>query len=79
MMFAHKVNHAGGWSWFGPIPVWNSNPRAEMERRLLNNYITYNPEGDRFRESIWQISESCDFNSRPCDGAGHDQSRRRGK
>lgn len=57
MMFAHKVNHAGGWSWFGPIPVWNSNPKAEMERGLLNNYITYNPRSDRFRESVWQISE----------------------
>ncbi|MDG1128992.1 MAG: hypothetical protein P8N68_07805 [Paracoccaceae bacterium] len=48
---------AGGWSWFGPIPVWNSNPKAEMERGLLNNYITYNLKGDRFRESVWQISE----------------------
>jgi hypothetical protein len=57
MMFAHKVNHAGGWSWFGPIPVWNSNPKAEMERGLLNNYTTYNPRSDRFRESVWQISE----------------------
>jgi hypothetical protein len=79
MMFAHKVNHAGRWSWFGRNPVWNSNPKAEMERGLLNNYITYNPEGDRFRERVWQISESCDFNSCPCDRVGHDRSRRRGK
>lgn len=57
IIFTHKVNHAGGWSWFGPIPVWNSNPKAEMEHGLLNNYITYNPESDRFSESVWQISE----------------------
>lgn len=57
MLFAHKVNHAGGWTWFGPIPLINSNPKREIERGLFNNYISYTPSNDRFREYVWQISE----------------------
>lgn len=74
MMFSFKVNHAGGWSWMGPIPVLNSYPADQMEgtfgpldfgiddiartmvEKTFNNYVTYNPDGDEFHESVWQIS-----------------------
>lgn len=55
MAFSFRVNKAGGWSWFGPVPVWNSRPAGQMEVGLFHNYVAYNPDGDRFRESVWQI------------------------
>ena len=55
MIFAHKVNHAGGWTWFGPVPVWNSNPKRELENGFFSNHITYDPDGDDFNENVWQI------------------------
>ncbi|OKH87246.1 hypothetical protein LF95_10425 [Thalassospira sp. TSL5-1] len=55
--FAHEVNAAGGFSWFGPIPVWDSFPPNEMDMMPWDNYITYSPESDMFKEFVWQISE----------------------
>lgn len=56
MMFSFKVNHAGGWDWFGPIPIWNSNPGGQLQSGAFSNNVTYNPNGDKFNENVWQIS-----------------------
>lgn len=55
MIFAHRVNRAGGFSWFGPLPVYNSSPWLEMETGVLSNHIIYFPDRDYFEESVWQI------------------------
>lgn len=57
MTFAHRTNAAGGFTWFGPIPGFNSWPAAEVEAGFFNNFVIYNPDGDIFREYVWQISE----------------------
>lgn len=56
MMFSFQVNKAGGWDWFGPVPVWNSRPAGQRDFGLFSNYLIYDPDGDRFHESIWQVS-----------------------
>ena len=56
MMFSFKVNAAGGWDWFGPIPLWNSNPGGQVDTGVFANHVTYDPDGDRFNENVWQIS-----------------------
>jgi hypothetical protein len=55
MTFSFRVNKAGGWRWFGPIPVWNSRPAGQVEEGLWHNYLKYDPDGDSFREYVWQI------------------------
>ncbi|WP_157779774.1 hypothetical protein [Celeribacter ethanolicus] len=55
--FAHKVNAAGGFSWFGPVPIWDSFPPNEQDMMPWQNYITYWPTTDTFKEFVWQISE----------------------
>lgn len=57
MIFAHSTNAEGGFSWSGPFPVLDSWPAGEVEIGLFQNFITYNPNGDVFREFVWQISE----------------------
>lgn len=57
MTFAHQVSAAGGFSWFGPIPVLDSWPADEVEAGLFHNFIMYFPDKDKFVESVWQISE----------------------
>jgi hypothetical protein len=56
MMFSFKVNKAGGWAWFGPIPLWNSRPGGQLESGAFSNNVTYDPKEDAFNENIWQIS-----------------------
>lgn len=56
MMFSFKVNKAGGWAWFGPIPLWNSRPGGQLDSGAFSNNVTYDPKGDKFNENIWQIS-----------------------
>jgi len=56
MMFSFKVNKAGGWSWLGPAPIWNSRPAGQRDFSVFQNYVTYDPDGDKFNESIWQVS-----------------------
>ena len=55
MTFAFRVNKAGGWSWFGPVPILNSRPAGQVDVGFFQNFITYNPEGNVFREHVWQM------------------------
>ena len=56
MTFSFKVNKAGGWDWFGSIPVWNSRPAGQLDDGFFSNHVTYDPDGDDFNENVWQIS-----------------------
>ncbi|WP_179379171.1 hypothetical protein [Jannaschia marina] len=58
LYFSYKVNVAGEWSWFGPVPYLDMLPAANIDYRPFQNTMSYNPDGDHFDEDIWQIPGS---------------------